>query len=162
MAKTTVKPIPEGYHSITPYLSIKGAADAVAFYQRAFGAKELFRLDMPGGKVGHAELQIGDSRLMLADEMPDMPDAITRSPQSVGGNTTVGLHIYVADVDAQFQRAIEAGGTVKRPVTTQFYGDRSGTLQDPFGHIWTLSTHVEDVSSDEMRKRMESMPNPAT
>ena len=152
------KPIPDGYHSITPYLSVKGAADAIAFYQRAFGAKEIFRMDMPGGKVGHAELQIGDSRLMLADEMPEMADAVARSPLSVG-NTTVGLQIYVADVDAEFRRAIDAGGTIKRPVTTQFYGDRSGTLQDPFGHIWTLSTHVEDVSPEEMRKRMESMPH---
>jgi PhnB protein len=152
-----VKPIPDGYHSVTPYLSIKGAAKAVAFYQQAFGAKELVRMDMPDGRIGHAELQIGDSRIMLADEMPEMPDAVAKSPASLRG-TTVGLNIYLENVDAAFKRAVEAGGKVKRPVTDQFYGDRSGTLEDPFGHIWTLSTHVEDVSPEEMRKRMAAMP----
>ena len=151
------KPIPEGYHSITPYLSIKGAAEAIAYYQRAFGAVELYRLAMPDGRIGHAELQIGDSRIMLADEMPDMPDAVTSSPRTLKG-TSFGLALYLKDVDAAFAQAIAAGGTVKRPVKTQFYGDRSGTLEDPFGHIWTLSTHVEDVSPDEMKKRMAAMP----
>jgi PhnB protein len=151
------KPVPEGYHTITPYLSIKGAASALSFYKRAFGAEELYRLDMPDGRIGHAELQIGESRIMLADEMPEMPDAVTKSPRTLGG-TTAGFHVYVADVDAQFKRAVEAGATVKRPVKDQFYGDRSGTVEDPFGHLWTLATHVEDVSPDEIKKRMASMP----
>jgi PhnB protein len=152
-----VKPIPEGYHAITPYLSIKGAAEAIAYYQRAFGAVELYRLGMPGGRIGHAELQIGDSRVMLADEMPDMPDATAQSPRTLKG-TSIGLVLYLKDVDAAFAQAVAAGGTVKRPVTTQFYGDRSGTLEDPFGHVWTLCTHVEDVSPDEMKKRMAALP----
>jgi len=154
-----VKPIPDGYHAITVYLSIKGAADAIAFYQRAFGAVELYRLGMPDGRVGHAELQIGDSRIMLADEMPEMPDAVARSPRTLKG-TSLGLVLYLKDVDAAFAQAIAAGGTVKRPVKTQFYGDRSGTLEDPFGHVWTLATHVEDVSPEEMKKRMAALPAP--
>jgi PhnB protein len=152
-----IKTIPDGYHSITPYLSIKGAAEALAFYKRAFGAAEIYRLGMPGGKIGHAEIQIGNSRIMLADEMPEMPDAIAKSPRSLQG-TTFGLHIYVDDVDAQFQRAIDAGATVKRPVKDQFYGDRSGTLEDPFGHIWTIATHIEDVSIEEIGRRVAAMP----
>lgn len=152
-----VKPIPDGYHSVTPYLSIQGAANALAFYKRAFGAEEIYRMGMPDGKIGHAEIQIGDSRIMLADEMPEMPDAVCQSPQSLHG-TTVGLCIYVHDVDAQFQRAVAAGATVKRAVKDQFYGDRSGVLEDPFGHIWTLATHIENVSPEEMAKRMASMP----
>jgi len=151
------KPIPEGYHSITPYLSIKGAAEAIAYYQRAFGAVELYRLAMPDGRIGHAELQIGDSRIMLADEMPEMPDAVAQSPRTLKG-TSFGLALYLKDVDAAFAQAVAAGGTVKRPVKMQFYGDRSGTLEDPFGHIWTLSTHVEDVSPEEMTKRMAALP----
>jgi PhnB protein len=151
------KPIPDGYHTLNLYISVKGASEALAFYQRAFGAEELYRLSMPDGRVGHAELRIGDSRLMLADEMPEMPDAVARSPRSLGG-TTFGLHVYVADVDADFKRAVAAGATVRRPVTDQFYGDRSGTVEDPFGHIWTLSTHIEDVSPEEIRRRMESLP----
>jgi PhnB protein len=152
-----VKAIPEGYHSVTPYLSIKGAADALAFYARAFGAEEIYRLPMPDGRIGHAEIQIGDSRIMLADEMPEMPDVVARSPRSLNG-TTIGLSIYVTDVDSQFKRAVEAGAIVKRPVKDQFYGDRSGTLEDPFGHCWTLATHVEDVSPDEIAKRAQTMP----
>jgi PhnB protein len=154
---SNVKPIPDGYHSLTPYISIKGAAKAIEFYKRAFGATVEVYMGMPDGRVGHAELQIGDSRLMLADEMADMPDAVAKSPESLGG-TTFGLNLYLPDVDAQVQRAVEAGATVKRPVKTQFYGDRSGTIEDPFGHIWTLSTHVEDVSAEEMKKRMAAMP----
>jgi PhnB protein len=154
---SNVKPIPDGYHSLTPYISIKGAAKAIEFYKRAFGATVEVYMGMPDGRVGHAELQIGDSRLMLADEMADMPDAVAKSPESLGG-TTFGLNLYLPDVDAQFQRAVEAGATVKRPVKTQFYGDRSGTIEDPFGHIWTLSTHVEDISPEEMKKRMAAMP----
>jgi PhnB protein len=149
------KPVPEGYSTVTAYLSIKGAARAIDFYKRALGAEEVYRLDMPDGRIGHAELQIGSSRLMLADEMPEMPDAVCRSPQTLGGST-VGLAIYIADVDSQFKRAVDAGGKVKRPVQTQFYGDRSGTFEDPFGHVWTLSTHVEDVSPEEMKRRMAS------
>jgi PhnB protein len=152
-----VKPIPTGYHAVTPYISVKGASAAIDFYQKAFGAEEIYRLPMPDGRVGHAELQIGDSRLMLADEMPEMPDAIAQSPRTLGG-TTSGFCIYVADVDVQFERAIAAGGKVKRPVTNQFYGDRSGTLEDPFGHVWTIATHVEDVSPDEIKKRMAALP----
>jgi PhnB protein len=150
------KAVPDGYHSVTPYLSIKGASKAIAFYKKAFGAEEIYRLDMPDGRVGHAEIQIGDCRVMLADEMPEMPDAVARSPQTLKGTTT-GFHIYVADVDAQFKRAVDAGGAVKRPVQDQFYGDRSGTIEDPFGHVWTVATHVEDVSPEEIKKRMASM-----
>jgi PhnB protein len=149
----TVNPVPVGYHAVTPYLSISGAAAAIDFYKRAFGAEELYRLEMEGGIIGHAEIQIGDSRIMLADDMPSMPDAVARSPQVLKG-TTFGLNVYLKDVDARFQQAVAAGAVVKRPVATQFYGDRSGTVQDPFGHVWTLSTHVEDVSPDEMRRRM--------
>ena len=152
-----VKPVPEGYRTVTPYLSVQHALDAIAFYKKAFNAEELFRIDMPGGKIGHAELQIGDSRIMLADEFPDMPDAVTKSPRSLGGSS-MGLNVYIDNVDARFKQAVDAGATVKRPVTDQFYGDRSGTLEDPFGHIWTLSTHVEDVSPDEMKKRIAAMP----
>jgi PhnB protein len=154
---STVKPIPEGYHSITPYISIKGAARALDFYKRAFGAEELYRMEMPDGRIGHAELQIGDSRLMLADEIPEMPDIVARSPETLQG-TTFGLNIYLADVDTQFARAVAAGAKVKRPLQNQFYGDRSGTVEDPFGHVWTLATHVEDVSPEELKRRMAEMP----
>jgi PhnB protein len=153
----SAKPIPDGYHSVTPYLSVRNATEAIAFYKKAFGAVELYRIDMPGGKVGHAELQIGDSRVMLADEFPDMPDAVTSSPRALGG-TSFGLNLYLPGVDAAFKKAVEAGAKVKRPVEDKFYGDRSGTIEDPFGHIWTLSTHVEDVPPDEMKRRMEAMP----
>lgn len=151
-----VKTIPDGYSSVTPYLVIKGAKDAIAFYQRAFGAQEIYKLEMPDGRIGHAELQLGSSRIMLADEMPEMPDVVVRSPSTVRG-TTVGFNIYLEDVDASFPQAIAAGATVKRPVQNQFYGDRSGTVEDPYGHIWTLSTHVEDVSPDEISRRMAAM-----
>jgi PhnB protein len=154
---SNVKPVPDGYNTVTAYLSIKGAARAIDFYKRALGAEEVYRMDMPDGRVGHAELQIGNSRIMLADEMPEMPDIVCRSPESLRG-TSIGLCIYLADVDAQFKRAVEAGGTVKRPVKDQFYGDRSGTFEDPFGHVWTLATHTEDVSPEELKRRMASMP----
>jgi PhnB protein len=152
MAK--VKPIPEGYSSVIPYISVKGASDAIAYYKQAFGAEELVRMPMPDGTVGHAELKIGDSILMLADEM-DMPEAIAKSPRTLGGVTS-GLALYVVDCDAVFKRAVDAGGKVRRPLTNQFYGDRSGTIEDPFGQIWTISTHVEDVPPDEMKRRMEA------
>jgi PhnB protein len=147
-----VKPIPEGYHSVTPYLIVDGAAQAIDFYRRAFGATELMRLEMPGPKLGHAEIQIGDSRIMLADEFPEM-DA--RGPLALGG-TPASLMIYVEDVDARFHQAIAAGAKELRPVQDQFYGDRAGTLVDPFGHKWTIATHTEDVSQEEVKKRMAS------
>jgi PhnB protein len=147
-----VSPVPAGYHTVTPYISVKGAAKALEFYRRAFGAEVLVRMDMPDGRVGHAEIKIGDSHVMLADES-DMDDAVAKSPETLGG-TTCALMIYLDDVDARFKRAVDAGATVKRPVQDQFYGDRTGTLQDPFGHVWTLGMHVEDVSPDEMKRRM--------
>jgi PhnB protein len=144
------KPIPEGYHAVTPYLIVKGAARALEFYKKAFNATELFRMEGPGGNVGHAEFQIGNSRIMLSDEFPDMG---ARSPETIGGSP-VGLCIYTEDVDSLFQQAIAAGGKQERPVVDQFYGDRSGTLRDPFGHQWTVATHKEDVSPEEMERRM--------
>ena len=131
---------------------VNGAERAIEFYKRALGAKEIDRFTMPDGKIGHAELEIGDSRLMLADDMPEMPDVVAKSPSLLGG-TSFGLHLYVPDVDAAFARAQAAGGIVKRPVKDQFYGDRSGTFEDPFGHVWTISTHIEDVSPEEMQRR---------
>ena len=150
---TKTKPIPDGYHTATPYLIVKGAAKAIDFYQRAFGATELFRMPIPDGKIMHAEIRIGNSPIMLADEFPERSIV---SPQSLGG-TPVGLLLYMEDVDAMFRQAIDAGATVERPVENQFYGDRSGTLVDPFGHRWTIATHVEDVSSEEMEKRFAAM-----
>lgn len=146
-----VQAIPEGYRCVTPYLIIKGAAEAIAFYQAAFGATERYRLPQPDGRVGHAELEIGGAPLMLADEFPEMN---VRSPASLGGSP-ISLLIYVTDVDRVFQQAIDAGATVTRPLANQFYGDRSGTVTDPFGHIWTLATRVEDVSPEEMKARFE-------
>ena len=144
-----VKPIPDGYHSVTPYLICDGAADAIAYYKKAFGATELFRMDHQG-KVGHAELKIGDSPIMLADEYPEMG---YRSPKALGG-TPVSIMIYVPDVDSVYQQAIDAGATEVKPLQDQFYGDRSGTLTDPFGHVWTIATHKEDVTMEEMNRRM--------
>lgn len=145
-----VKPIPDGYHSVTPYLIVDDAKAAIDFYTRAFGAKEKFRLPM-GDRIGHAELQIGDSVVMLADEFPDMG---SMGPNSRGG-TTVSLLLYVEDVDSGFRRAIDSGATEKRPVENQFWGDRMGTLTDPFGHVWSLATTVEEVPPEEMQRRME-------
>jgi PhnB protein len=146
---STVKPIPEGYHTVTPYLIVKGAARAIDFYVRAFGAKELFRMAQPDGRVGHAELQIGDSRVMLADEYPEIG---AKSPQAYGGSA-VTIHLYVPDVDAVVERAVAAGAQLTRPVADQFYGDRNGGVTDPFGHAWFVSTHVEDVSPEEIERR---------
>ena len=143
-------PRPEGYHSVTPYLIIDGAAQAIDFYKKAFGATEKLRFPM-GDRIGHAELMIGDSFVMLADEFPDMGHL---GPKARGG-TTASFLIYVDDVDRAFRKAIEAGGAEKRPVEDQFYGDRAGTLEDPFGHQWTLATHVEDVPEQEMQARMK-------
>ncbi len=149
----SVKPIPDGYHNVTPYLIIKGATEALDFYKRAFGAAELFRLDAPGGKIGHAEISIGDSRIMLADACEESP---TSDPQVLGGSS-VGLYVYVEDVDVLFGQAIAAGAKAVTPVQDQFYGDRSGTLQDPFGHIWFLSTHKEDLAPEEINRRSEAL-----
>jgi PhnB protein len=143
------KPIPEGYHTATPCLIVKGAAEAIEYYKKAFGARELMRFAAPGGKVGHAEIKIGNSPIMLADEYPDMG---FRGPQSLGG-TAASILLYVEDVDRLFAQAIAAGGKVDRPVKDQFYGDRSGTLKDPFGHVWTIATHKEDLSPEEMHRR---------
>jgi len=145
----SVKPIPDGYHSVTPYITVDDGNAAIEFYKKAFGATEVLRLPM-GDKIAHAEVKIGNSHVMLSDEMPDMDKL---SPKSRGG-ATAGLMIYLPDVDAAFQRAIDAGATEERAVEDQFYGDRSGTVADPFGHSWTLSTHVEDISEEEIGRRM--------
>jgi len=144
-----VKPIPEGYHTATPYLIIKDAARAIEFYKKAFGATELMRMAQPDGRIGHAEIRIGDSPIMLADEFPEMGH---RSPQSLGGSP-VSILLYVEDVDALFNQAVSAGAKVQRPVQDQFYGDRIGGVTDPFGHVWYIATHKEEVSPEEMRKR---------
>ena len=150
-----VKPIPEGYHSVTPYLIVRGAAQAIEFYKKAFGATELMRFPGPNGTIAHAEIKIGDSPVMLADEGPEH-----KSPQSVG-ESPVGLMIYVPDVDKIFKQAISAGAKSTREVQDQFYGDRSGNLTDPFGHKWTIATHKEDVSEKEMERRMQALPKSA-
>ncbi|HEX6043856.1 MAG TPA: VOC family protein [Pyrinomonadaceae bacterium] len=147
-----VKPIPEGYHSLTPYLIIDGAAKALEYYKQAFGATELFRMEHEG-KIGHAEMKIGDSPFMLADENAGMG---YRGPKALGG-TPVSLMIYVDDVDTIYKQAIDAGGVELKALQDQFYGDRSGTLTDPFGHVWTVATHKEDVSQEEMDKRLAAM-----
>jgi PhnB protein len=147
-----VKPIPDGYHSVTPYLIVQDAAKAIDFYKQAFGATERMRIQGPGGKVVHAELGIGDSVIMMADEFPQMG---AKGPRSFGGSP-VTIHLYVEDVDAVVGRATAAGAKVTRPVVDQFYGDRSGGLEDPFGHSWHVATHKEDVPPDEMRRRSEA------
>jgi PhnB protein len=145
-----VNPIPEGYRRVTPYLIVDGAAAAIEFYTSVFGASERMRMDAPEGRIGHAELEIGDSVIMLADEHPEIG---ARGPRSIGG-TPVSLHMYVEDADDVFERAVAAGANAVRPVEDQFYGDRLGSFEDPFGHHWHVATHVEDVSADEMSKRM--------
>jgi PhnB protein len=146
-----VKPVPDGYHTVTPYLTIKDAAKAIAFYKHAFGATEDVHMLAPGGRIGHAEIRIGDSCIMLADEFPEMGH---RGPGALGG-TPVTIMLYVPDADATVAQAVSAGAKVTRPVADQFYGDRSGTIEDPFGHVWHVSTHVEDVPPDEMKRRAE-------
>lgn len=146
------KPIPEGYHTLTPYLTIRNAAAALDFYKRAFGAEEAFRIASPDGKVGHAEIRIGDSAIMLSDEFPEMGAS---SPESIGGSPVM-LHLYVEDVDALVDRAVQAGGKLERPVADQFYGDRGGMITDPFGHKWWIATHVEDVPPDELERRSKA------
>jgi PhnB protein len=144
---------PAGYPTVTPYLCVDGADAAIAFYTAVFGASERNRMPMPGGRVGHCELQIGDSLVMLSDESPEMGIV---GPNTVGG-TPVTISVYVDDVDSVFARAVDAGATALRPVETQFYGDRSGQFVDPFGHRWSVATHVEDVSPEEMQRRMTEM-----
>ncbi len=156
-----VKAKPDGYHNVTPYLIIDGAAEAIRWYGEALGAEEVLRLPM-GDRIAHAEIRIGDSMIMLSDEWPDMGKL---SPKSRGGATSA-LMIYLEDADSAFQRAIAAGATQEQPVQDQFYGDRSGSITDPFGHSWTLATHVEDVAPDEMQRRMaefagQMQPEPA-
>lgn len=148
-----VKPVPDGYDSVTPYLIVKGAAQAIAFYQQAFKATETMRLPAPGGGIGHAELRIGNSIIMLADEFPDMG---ARSPKTLGGSP-VSLMIYVEDVDKVFDEAIAAGAKVLRALENKFYGDRAGQIEDPFGHVWTLATHVEDVSAELLQQRLQEL-----
>jgi len=149
----TVKPIPDGYPRVTPYLHVDGASKAIEFYRTVFGAKERMRMAAPDGRIGHAELEIGNSMIMLADEHPEMH---VLGPKSVGG-TPVTVLVYVEDVDRAFERALKAGAKELRPVENQFYGDRSGQFEDPFGHHWNVATHVEDVSPDEMAKRAAKM-----
>ena len=144
-----VKPIPDGYHSVTPYLILDDAARAIEFYKKAFGAVELMRMPAPGGKIGHAEIKIGDSPVMLADESPEMGH---RSARTLGGSP-ISLMVYVKDVDAVVAQAVAAGGKLVRPVANQFYGDRTGGVDDPFGYHWYIATHVEDVPMDELEKR---------
>jgi PhnB protein len=145
-----VKPIPDGYPQVTPYLFVDNAQAAIDFYSSVFGATERMRMPGPDGKIGHAELQLGDSVLMVADEFPDMGG---RSPRTVGGSPVI-VSVYVEDVDSVFERAVQAGATAVRPVETQFYGDRAGQFEDPFGHQWSVATHVEDVPPDEMERRV--------
>ena len=151
MATTKVKSIPEGYHTATPYLTVNDAAGAIDFYRRAFGAHEVMRMAGPPGKIGHAEIRIGDSVIMLADEMPG---AGNRSPQSLGG-TTVNIFLYVHNVDSVYQQAVSVGAKADMPPADMFWGDRYGKLTDPFGHSWSLATHIEDVAPEEMKKRVK-------
>jgi PhnB protein len=149
MAKAN--PIPSGFHTATPYLTLNNCASAIDFYKKAFGAQEIMRMDGPPGKIGHAEIKIGDSIVMLADEFPG---AGNRSPASLGG-TTAGIFLYVADVDTAFKQAVDAGAKADMPPTDMFWGDRFGRLTDPFGHSWSMATHKEDVAPEEMKKRMD-------
>jgi PhnB protein len=143
------KPIPEGYHTVSPYLAVDDAARAIEYYTQAFGAREVVRMDAPGGKIGHAELEIGDSRIMLSDPFPQ---SSTRPPRELSG-TSASVFMYVEDVDAVVKRAVDAGATVTMEVADQFWGDRFGSITDPFGHSWSIATHVEDVPPEEMAER---------
>jgi PhnB protein len=154
----SVKPIPDGYHTATPYLIVKGAAEAIEFYKSVFGATELFRMPGPGGCVAHAEIKIGDSPIMLADEFPDIGAV---GPKTIGG-TPISLLLYVTNTDEIFARAIAAGCKELKPLQNQFYGDRSGFLEDPFGHKWCIATHIEDVNQEEMQRRMAAMKPPGS
>jgi PhnB protein len=148
-----VKPIPDGYTPVTPYLTIKGAAEAIEFYKKAFGAEEMMRMPMPDGKVAHAEIRIGGAVIMLHDESPEWK---MLSPQTIGGSAS-SIMLYVTDADAVMKRAVDAGATVTMEMADQFYGDRCGNIVDPFGHKWSIATHVEDVEPDEIRRRAEKM-----
>jgi len=146
------RPIPEGYHTVTPYLAVDDAAKAIDYYKKAFGAKERMRMEAPGGKIGHAELEIGDSLVMLSDPFPQ---SSSKPPKELGGNSG-GVFMYVEDVDAIVKRAVDAGATVTMEVADQFWGDRFGTITDPFGQSWSIATHVEDVPPDEMEERAKA------
>jgi PhnB protein len=146
------KPIPEGYHTVTPYLAVEDAAKAIEYYKRAFGAKERVKMEAPDGKIGHAELEIGDSLVMLSDPFPQ---GSTKPPKELGG-TSASVFLYVEDVDSVVQDAVDAGATVAMPVENQFWGDRFGTVTDPFGHLWSIATHVEDVPPEEMAERAKA------
>jgi PhnB protein len=148
-----VKPIPEGYHTVTPHLIIKGAAGAIEFYKKVFGATEVMRMAQPDGRLGHAEIMIGGSKILMADEFPEMG---ARSPLHYGG-TPMSILLYFEDVDAVFNRAVAAGSKVLKPIQDQFYGDRTGTLTDPFGHQWTIATHIEDVTPEEAERRVAAL-----
>ena len=147
------QPIPAGHHTVAPYLAVKHGAKALEFYRKAFGATETFKLMMPDGRLGHAELRLGDSLIMLSDEFPEFGG---KAPDTLGGSP-VSIHLYVEDVDAFFSRALAAGARERKPVADQFYGDRSGQLEDPFGHLWWVATHKEDVAPAELQKRVQAM-----
>ena len=149
----SVKAIPAGHHTASPYLAIKNAAEALEFYKKAFGANEIYKLMMPDGRLGHAEMRLGDSIIMMADEFPEYG---VKAPQTLGGSP-VSIYLYVEDVDAFFKKALGAGAKERQPVMDQFYGDRSGQLEDPFGHLWWVATHKEDVAPEEIQKRTEAM-----
>lgn len=148
-----VSPVPKGYHTVIPYLVISGADRAIEFYKKAFGATEVVRMPGPDGKIAHAELQIGDSRIMLGEESPQMG---YRSATTIGASP-ISLYVYLPDCDSVVKQAVAQGAELKKPVEDQFYGDRNGTIHDPFGHIWTIATHVEDVSEAEMEQRMKKL-----
>lgn len=147
-----VKPVPDGYHTVTPYLAVDDAAAAIEYYKKAFGAKERERMDGPDGKIGHAELEIGDSLVMLSDPFPQ---GSTRPPSELGG-TSASVFLYVDDVDSVVQKAVDSGASVTMEVADQFWGDRFGTITDPFGHVWSIATHIEDVPPEEMAERAKA------
>jgi PhnB protein len=150
---SNVKPIPDGHHTVAPYLAIKSAVGALEFYKKAFGATETYKLIVPDGRLGHAELRLGDSLIMLSDEFPEFGG---KAPEALGGSP-VSIHLYVEDVDAFVKRAVAAGARVLKPVADQFYGDRSGQLEDPYGHLWWVAAHKEDVAPEEMQKRVRAL-----
>lgn len=149
----SAKPIPAGHRTVTPYLSIKGGVEALDFYTKAFGAVEVSKLILPDGRLGHAEIRLGDSMIMLADEFPEFGG---KAPTTLGG-TPVCIHLYVEDVDGFFKKALAAGAKERKAVTDQFYGDRSGQLEDPYGHLWWVATHKEDIPQEELQRRVEAM-----
>jgi PhnB protein len=155
MNANKVNYIPKGYNTISPYLVVKGAARAIEYYKKVFGAKEVLRMDQPDGRVGHAELQIGDSRFMLAEENPSMGQGHV-SASGIGASP-VSLYVYIPDVDRVIERAVDEGAKVLKPVQDQFYGDRTGFIQDPFGHLWGLATHIEDVAPKDMAERAKKV-----